>query len=1371
MSTLFISYCSKDGAAGKEVQARLEGQGHYSLFLDFDPEKGIPAGANWERTLYAKLRACKAMIALCTDHSKKAKLPPMLTEGQYVDIREDAEEGYRRLWRGFKDKGIVLAEHREWSPADPPYPGLRSFEEEDAPIFFGRGEEIQQGVELLNRVRRQGHPRLVLVLGDSGSGKSSLARAGIVPQLRRDKSSWFVVDPFRPRREPARELASAMKAAFMRAGVKKSGKEILEKLELCPVGEASVSAGVEGGNALLELASELRLASGPSERSVLLVVDQFEELLSRDGESGNAMRHFLEVLSDSILAEGAPLIVLGTMRSEYLGALQRFVHPREIEFDSLSLGPIGREGMRQVILEPARLGSILLEEGLADVLLDDTETSDALPLLAFTLRTMWDRYRHDGLLEIREYHELGGLQGAIAQVAEEAFQAANRLGEKGALRKAFLRLAWPSEEGADWIRRSARWEGDFGEDVQPMLQCFVDRRLLVTREGAIEVAHEALFRSWVRLRRWLEEDREALHLLRDLERDSAKWMRSQKSKEESSYLWRGGRLQHIVELQEAGTLAFPHGLVSKRVESSAVQAFLNRSLAREARGKRTVKAVLSTFAALIVVISMFAWYLYNEQQKTRRLAGEAFGQQLAAQAQLLLKEDEFNRVTSLLLAVESLKRVHSYENRQFVSAEGLSFGNPFQISFLKHYGTVSAAAFSPDGRLVVTGSQDQMARVWDAKSGQQTCQMEHAGEVTSVAFSPDGRWVLTGSEDLTARVWDAESGQQVSFLTHEGAVTSVAFGPRGRWVISGSRDQTARVWEARSGQQVSRLEHDGWVTSVAFGPDGTFALTGSLDGEARIWEAKSGRRVHRLRHDKEVSSVAFSQDGRYVLTGSWDGTARVWNVQDGQEISRMQHRGRVNSVAFDPSGMYVLTGSAERKARVWEAQSGMEVSQFEHGGLVSSVTFSPDGRYALTGSQDGTARVWNPQSGQQVSRLEHGEWVLSAAFSPDGCCVLTAGLDEYVRIWETSGRQGVLALRQDSAVTSVAFSPDSHYVLTGGLDRTARVWEARTGHIVSLLQHQGEVTAVAFSPNGSWVLTASKDHTARVWETRTGQPVSLLQHDGAVTSAAFSPDGRWVLTGSRDSTARLWEAKTARPLLRLHHDGAVTAVAFSPGGRWVLTGSEDRTARVWDPESGECLSRMEPDGAVTSVAFSPDGRYVLTRIWGWAARVWETRTGQLISSLQHEGLVNSVAFSPDGRYVLTGSWDRTARVWEAQTGHQILRLEHQGRVSAVAFSPDGNYVLSSDDRTARVWDVQSGKQVLGWGHEERVYSVSFSPDGRYALTVANVARVHPFAVDALIETACDRIPRNLTLDEWRQYFGDRPYEPTCSDLPALGTHH
>jgi WD40 repeat protein len=628
-------------------------------------------------------------------------------------------------------------------------------------------------------------------------------------------------------------------------------------------------------------------------------------------------------------------------------------------------------------------------------------------------------------------------------------------------------------------------------------------------------------------------------------------------------------------------------------------------------------------------------------------------------------------------------------------------------------GHVTSVAFSSDGHLALTGSEDKTARMWDVTTGQQLRSFEgHTDEVTSVAFSPDGRFVLTGSGDNTARLWDAATGEQIrSFEGHTDSVNSVAFSPDGRYVLTGSEDKTARLWDVATGEQLRAFAgHTDEVSSVAFSSDGHLALTGSEDKTARMWDVTTGQQIRSFEgHQGTVFSVVFSPDGKFVLTGSYDKTARLWDAATGRPIcSFAGHTEAVNSVAFSPDGRFVLTGSGSRfvssdnTARLWDATTGQQIRSFEgHKGMVGSVAFSPDGRDVLTGSNDETARLWDAATGLQIRRFKgYTESVWSLASSPDGRSLITGSVDGTARLWDTATGQKIRSFSGHRLiVAAVALSPDGRLAVTGGFDGTALLLDAATGQqICSFNQHMDGVASAAFSPDGRQVLTGSFDQTARLWDAVTCQQIrSLGGHIGPVDSVAFSPDGGEVLTGSFDGTARLWDTATGLQIRSFAgHQAPLFSVAFSPDGRTVVTASYDKTARLWDTATGLQIRSFDGHrGWVTSAAFSPDGRLILTASEDHTARLWDAATGQQIRFFEgHSNGVKSATFSPDGRFVFTSSEDTTTRIWDAATGKELAVLLSFGDGGWAVTDPEGRYDSNDPDNTpGLVWVTDSNRVI------------------------------------------------------------------------------
>ena len=1179
-----------------------------------------------------------------------------------------------------------------------PYRGLEAMTEANADYFFGRTNETSGVLNTL-----AGKPdHLPILIGASGVGKSSVALAGVLSALKamrwpgndgagsapwptglQNSRSWLSLT-MRPGNTPLEALA-AIFIGLWGLDAKDPDNAALPR---------KWAKGLfTGDNKLADLIGttqdELKKREGAALEHVLLYLDQGEELYTRAAQ-GDA-RRFSEVLAEGLNDDR--LFAFASLRADYFDRFQA----DEALFKAhqhINVAPLNREQLECVVTEPARVLGVIFEDNkIADTITDAAAAEPgALPLLSYLLTDMWaDMVKRDkpvlGLPA--QAIDIGGVLANRADM----FLKENPDVEKALRRLLTLKLAIVPAEGEPVRRQTQRKECTDAEWSLATRLADYPYRLVVMGERATdgrivaEVAHEAFLRAWPRLAQWLREERDFLIFKGEAERADRRWRQMGQSDK---------------ALLTGLDLARAEEWLPKRAEdlSAEVTSYVQRSIAsdraakeRQLKFQRRVTIGAIAAALLMAVIGGFAWWQWKNAASERDRATTAekradtrLAEAQTTQSRFLADLARQRRTagdagTALLLALGGLPDDTAGITRPYVPEVELQlslawFAQRERFILFGHENDVYSAAFSPDGKRIVTASF-QTARLWDAESGKQIGALVHPSVALSAAFSPDGKRIITASADGTARLWDAETGKQIGapLAGHEGYVLSAAFSPDGKRIVTASFDKTARLWDAETGKQIGAplAGHEGPVHSAAFSPDGKRIVTASKDKTARLWDAETGEQIGAplVGHDDAVWSAAFSPDGKRIVTASWDKTARLWEAESGQQIGAplAGHEGEVSSAAFSPDGKRIVTASFDKTARLWDAETGKQIGAplAGHERAVYRAAFSPDGKRIVTASLDTTARLWDAESGNQI---------------------------------------GAPLVGHEDAVWSAAFSPDGKRIVTSSSDNTARLWDAETGKQIGapLAGHEGYVLSAAFSPDGKRIVTASFDKTARLWDAETGKQIGapLAGHEGPVRSAAFSPDGKRIVTASWDKTARLWDAETGKqigaPLVG--HDDAVWSAAFSPDGKRIVTASYDKTARLWDAETGKQIGAplVGHEGYVLSAAFSPDGKRIVTASFDKTARLWDAETGKQIGAplVGHEHAVWSAAFSPDGKRIVTASYDKTARLWDAETGKQIGALVgHDDAVMSAAFSPDGKRIVTaSHDKTARLWDVFATTQQL-----------------------------------------------------------------------------
>ena len=1222
-----------------------------------------------------------------------------------------------------------------WAPSPAgPYPGLSPLMEGDEALFFGRDIEIRNGLKALEELRATVTRRAFVIQAPSGAGKSSFLRAGLWRRLRRH-AAFTPLAIIRVAKGAVHNkewgLVTGLFDTIMRS------ERIARRLS-CDRDEIEDRASTDLTRLLAEIADAD--ASKTGRRTLLFGIDQAEEMTRLSPDEDVEFDYLLRVLLGS--PGDLDLRLVLAARDDGVDAIfsrlaRAGLPPDKVETWRLHRLPVTR--FDDIILGPAKVAQragwpLAIDPALVDALVAAAagdDAGEALPILALALQRMVAKRRTpDGRITLKPQDAVSFVEGAVSDAAAEALAKTGK--SQDDLRRLVIPClaTWDPRAGSEGgarrqIASAASLFADDRADLLTLADAFVDQHLLTRSKtdagSAYEVAHDALLHV-APLRELMFERREKFERARILEIEARDWLASESSEDR---LGRSGE-----RLREARDLL-------------ADPDFGPELLRREPH----------------VADYLDACREFEREQidKRRRIIGRAFVKpalqalevgaiepalRLAAAGWLLADDLDFELVPEL-----------------WGPAERAIFDNKTQTVLRGHIGPVGVSSFSPDGRRIVTASDDNTARVWDSETGEEIVLLKaHSGSVYSASFSPDGRRIVTASADNTARLWDAESGKEIAQLkAHSGKVWTASFSPDGRRMATASFDATARVWDTESGEEIVLLKaHSGSVYSVSFSPDGRRIVTASADNTARLWDAESGKGIALLKaHSGSVYGVSFSPDGCQVVTASADKTARLWDAESGKENALLEaHAETVWSVSFSPDGRWIVTASVDNTARVWNAESGKQIALLKgHLGWVYGASFSPDGRRIVTASVDGSARVWDAKSGKEISLLQaHAGGVRGASFSPDGRRIVTASVDGSARVWGAESGQAIALLKAHSGwVWNASFSPDGRRIATASFDATARVWDAESGkEIVLLKAHSGSVYSASFSPDGRRIVTASADNTARLWDAESGKEIAQLKaHSGKVWTASFSPDGRRIVTASSDHTARVWDAECGKEIALLKaHSGSVYGASFSPDGRWIVTASSDDTARVWDAESGEEIALLKAhSGSVYGVSFSPDGRQIATASWDNTARVWDAESGREIALLKaHTETVWSALFSPDGRRIVTASDDSTARVWDAESGKQIALLEApMGAVRSASFSPDGRRIVTASfDATARVWDAESGKEIaLLKAHLLPVNSASFSPDGRWIVTASTDATARVWDVSRTEAIASER-PALLT---------------------------
>lgn len=1126
-----------------------------------------------------------------------------------------------------------------------PYPGMIPFSEANRDRFFGRDQEIE---ELLERLRLS---QFVTVIGPSGSGKSSLVLAGLVPALRQSNlfgDGTWLVRSFRPGATPLAEL-----------------KEALETNDLVN---------------LAQTVTQL-VSSYPETQRLLLIVDQFEELFTPLAEALTPSERqerltFQQVLL-GLMDVGACYIVL-TIRADFYADLMTSSLWRVIKTHRMEVTPLDEQGLREAIVMPAERVSVFVESALVERLVADAAAGEPgiLPLVQETLVLLWSRVERR-YLPLRAYEALvlprrtygptsniplTGLQVAISLRADAAIGSLKDDYQEAISRRIFLRLIQFGEGRAD-TRRQQSVRALYITDENPhvfeqTLLHLVDNRLL-TLSGKeesgrrVDIAHEALISGWPMLQQWIVERCEAEKTRRRLTSKAEEWVRLGKKE---------GGLLDAVELLEA-----ERWLVSADAKELGYGRVLTELLvasqsaieeAKQQRREAQERELTLTRRAL-------------EQVKTRNI--------IATISSVLLAG-----LTILAVSLSRTARIRNVE-ASMVASESLFVANKDIEALIEliDTGHLLQQPFLPipsvKARYVLhfTSLLAQMRERTRFKA--------HDAWILSVDVSPDGQIIATASSDNTVRLWKP-NGKLLQTLTgHEEAVVSVSFSPDGLTLASASLDSMIGLWQRQIDGTFNfekGIQNPNWTSAITFSPDGRKLAGAGADRTIRLWDLDGNLLKTFSGHQDQVMSVAFSVDGRQIVSGSEDGTVKLWDEEDGNLVQNLQGESQVFAVQF-VTDEKIAAANKDGTIQIWDSEGNLENSLQGHSDSVLFIEVSPDGKTLASASQDGTIKIWHLTFGTLLQTLEgHSDSVSEVSFAPDGQTLVSTSQDGTVRIWELDGLLTVLE------GSTVSFSSDGQMLASGNESGEIKLWKIGGGLIRTFYAHKDGVIKVSFGSDGMLIASAGDEGIVKLWNLDGSLDRSLKGHTDSVYGIDFSPKSKLIATASGDGTVKIWDWSGTILQTLEGHKGRIRKVSFSPNGEMIASAGEDGTIKLWGLDGEVIRTFKGHEGVVFDVSFSSNGKLIASASSDMTVRIWGVK-GQLIAILEgHTDTVSQVLFHPNNQTIISASYDQTIKLWSING--QLLQtfLGHKDIIWSVDFSPSGDVMASGGlDEKVILWNL------------------------------------------------------------------------------------
>ncbi len=1179
-----------------------------------------------------------------------------------------------------------------------PYPGLRPFRDDEDYLFFGREEQTAELLRLL------GEHRFLAVVGTSGSGKSSLVRAGLLPELQggtlTDAGSAWEIALLRPGGDPLLNLAEALCDA-----------DLYDADDPSAVPRLLATLG-HSGRGLVEAYRQSDVEKGAN---LLVVVDQFEELF-RFHDTGDVSRDraraFVSLLLEAAQQKDVPLYVVLTMRSDYLGDCAQIRGLAEAVNEGEYLIPrLTRTQLRAAIEGPARVGGGAIAERLVQHLLNDGgDRPDQLPVLQHALMRTWDVWTSKGAtdreIDLDDYEATGGMSEALSRHADEVFSALSTDEQRAVAERVFRALTEKASDNRG-IRRPTRLSeltaivGAAGADVRSVIDAYRQPGVTFLMPGlprelrpetVVDLSHESLMRVWQRLRNWVEIEAQSARVYERLRETADLWRQNLAGLYHDPDLqialtWRdehrptaswaaqyGGRFELAVEFLEASRTEAERETKEKEAarQRELEQAnALAEAQARAARNFRHFAVGMGVLAVVAAALCVWAFILKAESEENERAAAESARAERA-----------------------SAEQAQSERARAEREAEQARLAR------------AAAEAAQVEAHSLLVESRHEQGAVWLERA---RTLVEEKSFFAAKMFAARA----VGFEGYGAADRDAEFRTLYPPLLRPESLERTQVEELMRM------EEYPLVWVTPSAALEARV--------LAIAANDARASAGAVDGTVRSWSISSGEELPMIGDagNQSMLAIAVTAEDSYLAIARSDGDVEIWNLREHTHERTLDHTGPVYDIAFTAQGDRIVTGSALTTVRIWKVSTGEMLHELGgHLGPVYAVDFAPDGKLLASGGADNTVRVWDSADGSEVQRFDHPANVRELRFSPNGEFLAATSRDVTVRrtdSWSEVFTANVLgaAMSRNLTRSGLDFSPDSRWVVVRGDSTTIGVRDLNTGTTRAVDSVVSAAGPVVFTPSGDLVVAG--DRTLRIVEFPSGTDRGNLAdgHAGPVRAVDISPDGRTIVSASDDGTLRFWDVATGEGRRTL--DGLsrrVIWVQFSPDGSRLVTCDHERRVRIWDVDSHEAV--VEIHGPAARATFHPDGILLAFGRSGGTIALWDLADDRLVTTLESgDADVNDVEFHPDGTQLLSTSEDGSVRLWDVATGTALVTLESQSMAFDAEFSPDGATFATSGPRDVILWDTLTRERTaILDGHDDRVESIAFSADGELIATAS-----------------------------------------------------